>query len=154
MSTRRSVLLRRARPWLLAAAAVQLALRGGGLLAARRLEVGDPSSARIRRVKTLGQVTMKADSKELARIELDLVLAGGRLDLTAASPAPGGIDLILTCALAGAEVRVPETWRISTDTHGPGGVTVKGALTTVNPASADLRVDLRAFGGGATLTAG
>ena len=28
------------------------------------------------------------------------------------------------------------------------------ALTTVNPASADLRVDLRAFGGGATLTAG
>jgi hypothetical protein len=151
MTTRASVLPRWARRTLVAVGTFQILMRVGGLFAARRLDLGEPSSARIRRVKTLGTVTLRPESHELARIELDLVLAGAELDLTKARPALGGIDLILKCALAGGNVRVPAHWKIFWESRGPGGVTVKGGLTAPDPASADLRIDLSAFAGGVTI---
>jgi hypothetical protein len=144
-----------ARRVLVVAGTVQLALRVGGVIAARRRNVGDSSSSpRIRRVKTLGQMRLRPASPELARVEVDLVLAGVDLDLTAAEPAPGGVDLILTCAMAGGDVRVPAGWTVAQDSRGLGGITVKGDLAPAAPAQADLRVDLRAFAGGVTLHAG
>jgi hypothetical protein len=76
------------------------------------------------------------------------------VDLSAARPAPGGLDLILTCAMAGADVRVPAGWTVARDSRGLGGITVKGTLAPAPPVLADLRVDLRAFAGGVTLHAG
>jgi hypothetical protein len=144
-----------ARRALVVAVGVQLALRVGGAVAARRRNVGNASSSpRIRRVKTLGQMRLSPASRELARVEVDLVLAGVDLDLTAAEPAPGGVDLILTCALASGDVRVPAGWTVARDSRGLGGITVRGDLAPAVPAQADLRVDLRAFAGGVTLHAG
>lgn len=151
MSTKASVLPRWARRTLAVVGIFQLLVRGGGLLAARRLNVGEYTSARIRRVKTQGQLRISPDSQELARIELDLVLAGAELDLTAATPAPGGLDLVLTCVMAGGEVRIPAGWKVSWESRGVGGVSVKEGVTAALPATADLRVDLRAFAGGVTL---
>jgi hypothetical protein len=155
MRAKPPTLPRWARRALLVAGTVQLALRVGGAVAARRRNVGDPSSSpRIRRVKTLGQISLHPASRELARVEVDLALAGVDLDLTEAEPAPGGVDLILTCVMAGGDVRVPAGWAVSQDCRGFGGIAVKGDLLPAPAAEADLRVDLRAFAGGVTLHAG
>ena len=151
VTTKAPVLPRWAKRALIAVGGFQLAVRAGGLVAAHRLDLGNASSPRIRRVKTLGQITLRPESHELARVEVDLVLAGVELDLTKSRPAVGGIDLILKCALAGGNVRVPAHWRIFWDSRGPGGVTVKGGLTATDPASADLRISLSAFAGGVTI---
>jgi hypothetical protein len=147
----RTPLSRRVRRFLFAATVVQLAVRAGGRLAARRLDVGEESSPRIRRVRTMGPLVLKPGAQDLARIELDLVMAGAQLDLTGARPAPGGLDLILTLAMSGAEVRLPRQWRVSWVQRGPGAVTVQGSLTEAEPAAADLRIDVRTLAGGATL---
>jgi hypothetical protein len=155
MHPKSPILPRWARRVLVVAGTLQLALRVGGVIAARRRNVGDASSSpRIRRVRTMGQVRLRPASQELARVEVDLALAGVELDLTAAKPAAGGIDLILSCAMAGGDVRVPAGWTVSRDSRGLGGITVKGVLEPAPPAQADLRVDLRAFAGGVTLHAG
>lgn len=101
----------------------------------------------------MGPLVMSPDSQDLARIELDLVMAGAQLDLTGARPAPGGIDLILIVAMAGAEIRIPTEWRVSWSSRGPGGLDVKGPVLEADPASADLRVDVRVLAGGVTLRA-
>jgi hypothetical protein len=155
MHPKSPALPRWARRALVVAVSLQLTIRVVGVVAARRRNVGDASSSpRIRRVKTMGQVTLRPTSQELARVEVDLALAGVEMDLTAASPAPGGLDLILTCAMAGGDVRVPSGWTVARDSRGLGGIIVKGDLVPAPPAEADLRVDLRAFAGGVTLHAG
>jgi hypothetical protein len=151
VTTKAVAIPRWARRALVVAGLIQLAVRVGGLVAARRLDLGDASSPRIRRVKTLGQVVLRPESHGLARIEVDLALAGLELDLTKARPALGGIDLVLRCALAGGDVRVPAYWKVFWESRGAGGVTVKGGLTAPDPASADLRIDLRALAGGVTI---
>ncbi|HSE07449.1 MAG TPA: hypothetical protein VLB29_02180 [Nocardioidaceae bacterium] len=151
MTTKALALPRWARRALVAAGLFQLTMRVAGLVAAHRLDLGDASSARIRRVKTLGQAVLRPESHELARIEVDLVLAGVELDLTKAQPAVGGIDLLLKCVLGGGDVRVPAHWRLYWESRGAGGVTVKGGLTAPDPASADLRIALSALAGGVTI---
>jgi hypothetical protein len=154
MSAKPPVIPRWVRRFLAVVAVVQLALKVGGLLAARRRNVGDPSSPRIRRVMTMGEVTLRPTSQELARVEVDAALAGVEVDLSRAKPAPGGVDLILSCAMAGGDVLVPPGWTVARDSRGVGGITVKGDLPSAPPAEADLRVDLRALAGGVTLHAG
>lgn len=146
--------LRRALPWVIGLAAFQLTLRAGGLLLARRFDAGDASSSELRRVRTLGSVTLSSTSKALMHLQFELVFAGLDLDLRQAKPAPGGIDLELNCAFSGANIRVPADWRIAWDSRGPGGVDARrpgAAADAEDPASADLRVHLRALFGGAAV---
>jgi hypothetical protein len=147
--------LQRARPWLIAIGLVQLALRIGGRVAAQRLDVGDETADELRRVQTLGQVSVRPTSQELASARFDLVLAGLNLDLTQARPAPGGTDITMNCALAGGDIRVPAAWKIVSDSRGAGGVTVKGAAPDVepeDPTAPEVRVHLSALLGGVTVT--
>jgi hypothetical protein len=166
MSRKERSLARRARRWLLTLGVIQLLLRFGGQLAARRRDEGDESSARLRRVGTLGAVSLSPVSQGLAAVGLDLVLAGAELDLTGARPASGGVDLTLTCVLAGCDVRVPADWRVSWDRRGIGGVaphnqrvSPSGQMTghqpdERDPDTADLRIHLRALFGGVNLLIG
>lgn len=154
MATTASAFPRWARRWLIAMGLFQLALRLGGMLLARRLDEGTPSSARLRRVKTLGQVSLAADSQELSELEVDLALAGTELDLSHARPAPGGVDVTLRCAMAGGEIVVPAHWRVAWDSRGLGGVAAQDPRLRSNgldPVTADLRVHLRALFGGVNL---
>ena len=146
--------LRRARRLLLAVGLFQLTLRLVGQVLARRLDEGTPSSSRLRRVKTLGQVSLAADSQELDELELDLAMAGAELGLSGARPAPGGVDVTLRCAMAGGEIVVPEHWRVAWDSKGIGGVAAQDPRLRSNgldPVTADLRVHLRAVFGGVNL---
>lgn len=132
----------------------QLTLKLGGLLAAWRMDEGTPSSSRLRRVKTMGQVSLAADSQELSELEVDLAMAGAELDLSRARPAPGGVDVTLRCAMAGGEIVVPAHWRIAWDSKGVGGVAAQDPRLRSNgldPVTADLRVHLRALFGGVNL---
>jgi hypothetical protein len=154
MATTASALPRWARRVLLAVGLFQLTLRVGGLLLARRLDEGTPSSGRIRRIKTLGQVSITADSQELEELEIDLAMAGAELDLSRARPAPGGADVTFRCAMAGGEIVVPEHWRVAWDSKGVGGVAAQDPRLRSNgldPVTADLRVHLRAVFGGVNL---
>jgi hypothetical protein len=146
--------LRRARPWLIGIGVAQLVIRIGGRVLAKRLNTGDESSSILRRVQTMGQVSLRPTSHELSSIQFDLAFAGLNLDLTRARPAPGGIDVGLTCVLAGGNIRVPSEWRIASETRGLGGVTMKGTGQANEPqdsAGAALRIHLRAFLGGVTV---
>ncbi|MGH3507118.1 MAG: hypothetical protein ACRDO2_07930 [Nocardioidaceae bacterium] len=104
---------------------------------------------------TLGEVSLKATSETLSSLRFDLMLAGVDLDLTQANPAPGGTDITFTCLLAGGNVRVPAGWTVAADSVGVGGLSVKNSTDSadsVDPETADLRIHLRAFLGGVTVT--
>jgi hypothetical protein len=153
MGTSRSsrTFLQRARPWLIGIGLVQLSIRIGGRVLASRLNVGDETTSELRRVQTLGQISLRPTSQELSSVRFDLVLAGMDLDLTQARPAPGGVDVTLNCALAGGEIRVPSTWKIASDSRGIGGVTVKDTGSEAQPddaAAPQMRLHLRAVLGG------
>jgi hypothetical protein len=109
MATSRSsrTFLQRARPWLIGIGLVQLGIRIGGRVLASRLNVGDETTSELRRVQTLGQISLRPMSQELTSVRFDLVLAGMDLDLTQARPAPGGVDVTVNCALAGARSVFP-----------------------------------------------
>lgn len=146
--------LERARPWLIAWGIVQMTIRVSGMVMARRLDTGDETAAQQRRVKTMGQLSLHPTSQELSRLQFDLALAGLDLDLTRARPAPGGIDILLNCLMAGGTIRVPAGWHVATESRGVGGVSSKRSeheLEEREPTVADVRVHLNAAFGGVTV---
>jgi hypothetical protein len=119
------------------------------------MNVGDETASELRRVQTLGQMSVRPTSQELSSVRFDLVLAGLNLDLTQARPAPGGTDITVNCVLAGGDIRVPSGWKIVSESRGAGGVTLKGATPDVepeDPAAPQVRVHLSALLGGVTIT--
>jgi hypothetical protein len=150
-TTRRGVLARRVRPWLAAGLAVRVAIAVAGLLVARRVDVGDESTATIRRTRTVGALRLTPRNSHLARVRIDLVMAGGELDLTAVPRVAGGVDLTVHLVLAGLAVRVPPGWRVWWSTTGPGGVGLApgaSAEHTDDERGADLRIHASTWFGG------
>ena len=136
-------LLGRVLPWLAGWLAVRTAVLGTGRVLARRLDEGDESTAGIRRVRTVGALTLRPRNPELSRIRLDLLMAGGELDLTAIPRVPGGVDLTVRALMAGLAVRVPPDWRVWWAVRGPGGVGITPQAPvqrTDDERGADLRV--------------
>lgn len=128
----------------------QLALRLGGRLAARRLDRGDEGSAEVRRVRAFDQVKL-APAGDGQAVHLDLAFAGAEVDLTGAHPRPGGMDATVHCAFGGGSIKVPHGWRVAWDSRGVGGVGIRRgepAEHSGDPATADLRIHLRALVGG------
>lgn len=150
-SKQRRNLIQRIRPFLIAFGVVQATIRVGGRVLAHRLDSGDESSGRIRRVMTMGQVSLRPHSQDFSGAQLDLVMAGANLDLRNARPSPGGIDVTVNCSLAGADIRIPPEWTVSSDVVGLGGVNLRDSgpeAEAPDGASADLRIHLRALLGG------
>jgi hypothetical protein len=142
-------LARKVLPWLAGWMAFQVLLAVGGRVAASRLDRGDDSSPDIRRVMTLGGVQLRPGSPTLSRVELDLVMAGGELDLTATPPLPGGVDVVARMAMGGLAIRVPGGWRVWWDLRGVGGIGADpGVERTSDWATADLRLKARVLLGG------
>src|SRR3954462_1279823 len=120
---------------------------GGG--AARRLDEGDESSTSIRRVVTMGGLELRPTSPTLARVRVDLVMAGGELDFTEAPPLPGGVDVTVRAVMAGMSIRVPRGWRLWSEFSGVGGMGAgAGVQETPEWVEADLRLHARAVFGG------
>ncbi|MGY1708992.1 hypothetical protein ACI8AC_05725 [Geodermatophilus sp. SYSU D00758] len=144
--------LRRALPWLLGWWALQAALAVAGRLVARRSDEGDESSAGIRRTVALGDLRLRPVNPELSRLRVDLLMAGGEIDLTALAPVPGGVDLTLRAVMGGLDVRVPAGWRVWWSARGLGGVGLAPgaeATRTDDERGADLRVHAAVVLGGA-----
>jgi hypothetical protein len=140
---------RRALRGLAAWLAVQALVAVTGRVAARRLNEGDENSAGIRRVMTMGGLELRPTNPALTRVRLDLVMAGGELDLTGVSPPPGGIDLTVRAVMGGVAVRVPRGWRVWWEFTGIGGMGADtGVERTTDQVHAHLRVHARTFLGG------
>jgi hypothetical protein len=145
---------RRVLPWLAVWVGVQLLVRLAGWLAAARLDEGDEGSTEIRRVLTMGGLQLKPVNPALARVRLDLGMAGGELDLTALGET-SGVDLTVRAVMGGLAVRVPPDWRVWSRFRGIGGVGTDGGLTRCHyERAADLRVRAVAVFGGIGVEAG
>ena len=142
--------LRRALPWIGAGLAVQGALAVAGLVWARRADEGDDSTAGIRRARVMAGTQLRPHHPDLVRVRLDLVMAGGEVDLAGLSPVPGGVDVTVHAVMAGAAVRVPAGWRVWSGLRAvAGGVGVQPGVTrTDDERSADLRLHGWAVMGG------
>jgi hypothetical protein len=147
--------LRRLRPWLVGWAAFQATVALAGLVLAWRRNEGDASSTSIRRTLTHGGLELHPTNPRLVRIRVDLVMAGGDIDLTEIPRPPHGIDLTARVMMAGVAVRVPPEWRVWWHFRGVGGIGTDGAVErTHDEHSADLRIHADVIFGGIGVQAG
>jgi hypothetical protein len=145
---------RRLLPWLAGWLALQAIVALAGRLLARRLDEGDESSPRIRRVLTMGGLELTPTNPAVSRIEVDLGMAGGEIDLTGLDET-AGIDLTVRAVMGGLAVRVPPDWRVWSRFRGLGGIGTDGGLTRCHDEhNADLRVRAVAVFGGIGVQAG
>jgi hypothetical protein len=145
---------KRVLPWLAGWLAFQAVVALGGRLLAARFDEGDESSAQIRRVLTMGGLELNPTNPEVSRIEVDLGMAGGEIDLTALEET-AGIDLTVRAVMGGLAVRVPSDWRVWSHFRGVGGIGTDGGLTRCHDEhEADLRVRAVAVFGGIGVEAG
>jgi hypothetical protein len=150
-----SSLARRARPWLVGWFVFQALVAVTGLIAARRKNEGDESSASIRRVVTHNGLELRPHNPHLSRLRVDLAMAGAEIDLTGLPRQDGGIDLTARVLMAGMAVRVPPDWRVWWRFRGIGGMGGDGAVQrTRDEHDADLRVHATALFGGIGVEAG
>jgi hypothetical protein len=141
---------RRVLPWL----ALPVALALVGRLLARRVDEGDESAAGIRRLTVVGGLDLHPVNPALCRVRMDLVMAGGELDLTGIGET-AGVDLTVHAVLSGMSVRVPPDWRVWTRLRGVGGLGTDHCVQrTHDEHGADLRVHGTALFGGIGVQAG
>ena len=142
---------RRALPWIGGALAVQAAVAVAGLVWAWRADEGDDSTAGIRRVRVMGGAQLRPHHPELSRVRLDVVMAGGEVDLgRVPAPVPGGVDVTVHALMGGAAVRVPPGWRVWSGMRAVmGGIGFPaGVQRTDDERGADLRLHGWAVMGG------
>jgi hypothetical protein len=145
---------RRLLPWLAGWLVVQGVVALAGRLLAARFDEGDDSSTEIRRVLTMGGLELTPTNPEVSRIEVDLGMAGGEIDLTGLRETPG-IDLTVRAVMGGLAVKVPPDWRVWSRFRGVGGIGTDGGLGRCHDEhEADLRVRAVVVFGGIGVAAG
>jgi hypothetical protein len=145
-TTRRGLLARRVLPWAAAWVGLQAAVALTGWLVGRRVDIGDESTATIRRTRTVGELRLRPRNDHLSRVRLDLAMAGGELDLTAVPPVEGGIDVTVHLVMAGMAVRLPAGRTVWWHARGPGGIGIaegSGVVRTDDERGADVRLHAR-----------
>ncbi len=149
VSRRFPPVVRRVLPWLLAWWSFQAVLAVTARLVARRKNEGDETSTAIRRVQAVGGVELRPENPALSRVRVDLVMAGGLLDLTALPRVPGGIDVTVRALMGGLAVRVPPGWRVWWRYRGIGGMGADGPVVrSRDETTADLRLHVQCLLGG------
>jgi hypothetical protein len=147
--------LRRVRPWLVGWFVFQAVVALAGWLTARRKNLGDQSSTSIRRVVTHNGLELAPRNPDLARLRVDLAMAGAEIDLTGLPRPAHGIDLTARLMMAGVAVRVPPDWRVWWRFRGVGGMGGDGAVQrTHDERDADLRIHATVVFGGVGVEAG
>ncbi|WP_344690477.1 hypothetical protein [Blastococcus jejuensis] len=142
-------------PWIAVWASVQAVVAVTARLVARRKNEGDESSTAIRRVQGVGGVELHPTNPKLTRVRVDLVMAGGVLDLSRLPRVPGGIDVTIRAFMGGMAVQVPPGWRVWWQFRGMGGMGADGPVVrTKDEAGADLRLHVVAVMGGVGIESG
>jgi predicted membrane protein len=76
----------------------------------------------LRLVTVFEELNFKSTAHALRHASVETRSSGGILDLRDATLDPAGATLEVTSIFGGGQLIVPETWRISTDVKGIGGV--------------------------------
>jgi hypothetical protein len=141
--TRRAALVRRVLPWVAGWLGLRAAIALAGWWVARRVDIGDESTATIRRTLTAGGLRLRPRHPHLSRVRLDLVMSGGDLDLTGVPRVEGGIDVTVHLVMAGLAIRLPAGRTVWWSSVGPGGIGIAegaGVTRTDDERGADVRI--------------
>jgi hypothetical protein len=109
---------------------------GVGQIVSHRARRGDGSSDDLRRAAVLGGCDLHIRSTALRRVELLVGLGGVNLDLTGARLDPEGATVQIRGLLGGVNVVVPDDWRVTSSSRGPGGVELDTTPADDLPSSA------------------
>jgi hypothetical protein len=133
--------VRKALPWLAGWLAFQAVVALAGRVTAWRRDDGDETTLGIRRTVTHNGLELRPTNPQLARMRVDLAMAGGEVDLTGIPQPATGVDLTAHLLMAGMSVRVPAGWRVWWQFRGIGGIGADGTVQrTHDPHAADLRI--------------
>ncbi|MGY1815781.1 hypothetical protein [Blastococcus sp. SYSU D00820] len=147
--------VRKLLPWIAGWAGLHAGVAVIGRVRAHRTDEGDESTAGIRRTRTHTGFELRPQNPQLARVRIDLAMAGGELDLTALDPVPGGVDVTVGALMAGLAVRVRPDWKVWWEFSGIGGVGADpGVSVTADERGADLRLHVRTAFAGVGVEAG
>lgn len=131
--------------WLMFHAVVALA----GWITAWRRNDGDETSLGIRRTITHSGLELRPTNPQLARLRVDLAMAGAEIDLTGIPQPATGVDLTVHLLMGGMAVRIPAGWRVWWQFRGLGGIGTDGTVErTHEPHAADLRIHATVLLGG------
>lgn len=122
---------------------------GGGQLVSRYGRRGEDTDDEFRRVNVLRGEEMICTAQELRSGDLLLGMGGIQCDLSRATLASEGASLRVRAVMGGANIVVPDTWRVTGDQTGPGGLNLDTTPADDLPPDAPaLRIDaLTVFAG-------
>ena len=95
---------------------------GAGQLASRYGRRGGDTDDEFRRVNVLHGEEMVCRAEELRGVDLLLGMGGMQCDLSRATVAPEGATVRVRGVMGGVNIVVPDTWRVTGDIRGPGGL--------------------------------
>lgn len=81
-----------------------------------------PDADDLRLVTVFDELNFRSTAHALRHATVETRFGGGTLDLRDATLDPAGATLEVTSIFGGGQLIVPETWRITTDVKGIGGV--------------------------------
>jgi hypothetical protein len=109
---------------------------GAGQLAARYGRRGEDTDDDFRRVALANGQDLRCHAEELRGADLLVGMGGISLDLTGARLAPEGAVLRVRGAMGGVNVEVPDSWRVTGDLKGLGGLNLDTTPADDLPADA------------------
>lgn len=95
-----------------------------GQLLARYGRRGEETDDEFRRVAVMGGQELASAAEELRGGDLLVGMGGISVDLTGATVAPEGAVLRVRGAMGGVNVEVPDSWRVTGDLKGLGGLSL------------------------------
>lgn len=123
-------------------------------VARRRLvSIGGPEDDSVELVSIFGSLDFRSVARSFRRGTLLAWYAGAQVDLRGATLDPGGADLEVTTIFAGANVVVPEGWRVSVCGPAVFGANNAPAGSGPGPEAPELRVRARTVFGALTVAA-
>ena len=124
-----------------------------GLLAARaakqRIQPLDaPDADDVRLTAIFEPLSFRSTATQFRGGTLDCWYGGGIIDLREAVLDPAGAHLEVRAVFGGAQIVVPESWRVSSNVYGIGGLSDTRPRVEHEPAAPHLTIDgLAIFGG-------
>lgn len=109
---------------------------GAGQLLARYGRRGEDTDDEFRRIAVMNGQELSSAAEEFRGADLLVGMGGVSLDLTGATVAPEGAVLRVRGAMGGVNVEVPDTWRVTGDLKGLGGLNLDTTPADDLPADA------------------
>jgi len=134
---------------LLTFAAIAGLATAAGQVVSRIGRRGEDTDDEFRRIAVMGGQEVHSYAEELRSADVVVGMGGVNIDLTDARLAPEGAVLRVRGAMGGVNIEVPDSWRVTGDLKGLGGLNLDTTPTDDLPADAPhLHLDALVLMGG------